>query len=48
MDSRWIEVVEILDRWSTPNYRAFRVRGNDKAVYVLRHHNVSDEWELGA
>lgn len=44
--SRRITVVEILDRWLAPDHRYFKVKGDDDAVYVLRHDPSADEWEL--
>jgi len=44
--SRRIAVAEILDRWLAPDHRYFKVKGDDDAVYVLRHDPAADEWEL--
>ena len=41
-----IEVVEILDRWLAPDHRYFKVRGDDGALYILRHDISADRWEL--
>jgi hypothetical protein len=40
-----VEVVEVVDRWQGPDHRAFKVRGNDGAVHLLRHDEVSGLWE---
>lgn len=46
LHSREIEVVEILDRWLAPDHRYFKVRGDDRAIYILRHEVAAGEWEL--
>lgn len=46
MGERWIEVSAILDRWLAPDHRYFKVRGNDDAIYILRHDMESGRWEL--
>jgi hypothetical protein len=43
---RQLEVVEVLDRWLGPDHRYFKVRGDDGAVYILRHDVVTWQWEL--
>ncbi len=48
LGERRIVVVEIVDRWTGPDYRYFRVRADDGHVYVLRHDEGRDEWTLGA
>lgn len=46
LGQRKIEVQEILDRWLAPDHRYFKIRGDDDAVYILRHDTESWEWEL--
>lgn len=41
-----IKVVEILDRWLAPDHRYFKLRGDDAALYILRHDSGSGLWEL--
>lgn len=36
LEVRTIEIVEILARWTEPEARLFRLRGDDGRVYVLR------------
>lgn len=43
---RRIIVHEILDRWIAPDHRYFKLRGDDQAVYIIRHDVVSLDWEL--
>jgi hypothetical protein len=46
LGQRKIEVQEILDRWLAPSHRYFKIRGDDDAVYILRHDTESWQWEL--
>src|SRR5512143_2881664 len=48
LGERRIEVVELLDRWLSPEHRYFKVKGDDGDVYILRHDEMSGEWTLGA
>ncbi|HSH12577.1 MAG TPA: hypothetical protein VLA15_02475 [Desulfurivibrionaceae bacterium] len=41
-----IEVAEILDRWLAPEHRYFKLRGDDSALYILRHDTGRGLWEL--
>jgi hypothetical protein len=41
-----ISVIEILDRWIAPDHRYFKLRGDDDAVYIVRHDVEGDQWEL--
>ncbi len=45
---RRIGVLELLDRWLSPEHRYFKVNGEDGNTYVLRYDEVRDEWSLGA
>ena len=44
--SRKIEVKKVLDRWLDPDYRYFKLLGNDEAVYILRHDLDAGTWVL--
>ena len=44
--SRNVEVKEILDRWLDPAYRYFKILGDDKGIYIIRHNMDSWIWEL--
>jgi hypothetical protein len=44
--ARQIEVVDVVDRWLTPDHRYFRVQDAQGDRYVLRHDVDSDRWEL--
>ncbi len=41
-----VEVSEILDRWLAPDHRYFKLRGDDEAVYIIRHDVKTGQWEL--
>jgi hypothetical protein len=43
---RPVQVARIIDRWVTPDYRYFRVEGDDTRVYVLAQNVASGKWEL--
>jgi hypothetical protein len=46
LGERRIEVAEVLDRWLAPDHCYFKVRGDDGAVYILRHEVATGEWEM--
>jgi len=46
MGDKAVEISEILDRWLDPEHRYFKVRGEDNAVYILRHDVKAGRWEL--
>jgi len=41
-----VEVSEVLDSWLAPDHRYFKLRGDDDAIYILRHDIISDQWEM--
>ncbi len=43
---REVEVVEIVDRWVTPEHRYFKVRDKNGVDTILRHDTVSGRWEM--
>jgi hypothetical protein len=43
---RRVGVAEVLDRWLGAEHRYFKLRGDDGAVYIVRHDQVGGEWEL--
>jgi hypothetical protein len=45
-DDGGIEVAEVIDCWLAPEHRYFKVRGQDRATYILRHDVISGAWEL--
>ena len=46
MGEREIEVLEVMDRWLSPEHRYFKVRADDDAVYILRYDIESWNWEM--
>jgi hypothetical protein len=46
LDEQLIDVVRVIDRWTTPDYRYFRVEGGDGGVYVLRVGIGASDWEM--
>lgn len=42
----WIGVRRILDQWQGPDYRYFKLLGDDEALYILRYNERMDRWEL--
>jgi hypothetical protein len=45
-DGREIEIVEIVDQWYGPDYRYFKIKGNEGNLYILRFDEGRVEWEL--
>ncbi len=41
-----VDILEVLDRWLSPEHRYFKCRGTDDATYILRHDVGADRWEL--
>lgn len=39
-------VIEILERWTEPGYRCFKLESDDRRRLVLRHDTTSGHWEL--
>jgi hypothetical protein len=46
LGGRRVEVVEVIDRWFGPDHAYFKLRGDDGAVYLVRHDEGADRWEL--
>lgn len=46
LGGRCVEVEEVLDRWLDPAHRYFKLRGDDKGIYILRHSSSEDLWEM--
>ena len=43
---RSIEVIAVIDRWFGPDHRYFKVRGFDKATYIIRQDIPKLSWEM--
>jgi len=46
MADKAIEIEEVIDRWLAPEYRYFKVRAGDNDIYILRHDQLVQRWEL--
>jgi hypothetical protein len=46
LGDRKIEVVRVIDRWLAPDHRYFKVQGDDRALYIIRHDIQKWIWEL--
>ena len=46
LGDRVYEVREIMDRWTGPDHRYFRILADDQATYIIRHDTEADRWEL--
>lgn len=46
LGERVVTVVEVLDRWLSPEHRYFKLRADDGGVYILRHDVVRGDWVL--
>jgi len=42
------EVIEILDQWYGVGYQCFKIRADDRNIYILRHSETNDAWTLDA
>lgn len=42
------EVVELIDHWPGEGHGYYRVRAEDAGVYILRHDERADRWEIHA
>jgi hypothetical protein len=41
-----LEVLQIIDRWLAIDYGYFKIEASDGSIYILRHDDLSDLWEL--
>lgn len=46
LGEREVAVEDVIDRWYEPEYRYYKVHGDDRGVYILRHDFESDHWDL--
>ena len=44
--SHTVEVLNIIDRWLSPDHRYFKIRGNDNGEYIIRYDTQRQLWEL--
>ena len=43
---RDVKVCDVIDCWLSPDHRYFKLRGDDGAVYIIRHDTIRSVWEL--
>ncbi|MCC6947406.1 MAG: hypothetical protein IT539_06500 [Bradyrhizobiaceae bacterium] len=46
LDGRQVEIAETADQWAGADYRYFKVRDADGNIYIVRHDEPRNEWEL--
>jgi hypothetical protein len=46
MGQRCVGVRQVLDQWLAPQHRYFKVLGDDRGIYILRHDPYGDTWML--
>ena len=46
LDDRRVVVAEVVDAWLAPDYRYFKLKGEDGDTYLVRHDERSNTWEL--
>lgn len=46
LGARAVQVNDVIDRWIGDDHGYFKVRGDDRAFYILRHEASGDDWEL--
>ena len=45
-ESGKIEVKKVLDRWLDPDYRYFKILGDDQGIYIVRNDTNTGVWGL--
>ena len=48
LGGRRVAVRSVVDRWIAPMQRWFKVDADDGRMYVLRHDEATEDWELAA
>ncbi|MCG6895114.1 MAG: hypothetical protein LJE65_16035 [Desulfobacteraceae bacterium] len=46
LGKRTVEAVQVMDRWLSPDHRYFKILGDDGGIYIVRHDDRLDRWEL--
>ncbi|MGZ8928088.1 MAG: hypothetical protein ACXW03_06500 [Methylobacter sp.] len=46
MGNKAVEIEQVIDRWLAPEHRYFKVRGDGNDIYILRHDELAQQWEL--
>jgi len=44
--TRQVDIRKIIDRWLGPDYRYFKIQGDDGNVYLLKYACGEDVWSL--
>lgn len=44
--ARTFEVKEVLDQWYGVGFRCFKVRADDRDVYIIKYSQIDDIWTL--
>jgi hypothetical protein len=39
-------IAEIIDRWYGPDHLYFKIRADDGNIYILKHDEIQDQWDL--
>ena len=48
LGERRVAVTAVVDRWYSPSQCWFKVHADDGDIYILRHDEPVDRWELAA
>ena len=43
---RIVTVTSVLDRWLAPGHRYFKLCGDDGGIYIVRHDEIADVWQM--
>lgn len=43
---RELKIEELLDRWYGEDYEYFKLRADDRCIYIIRYNRGDDFWEL--
>jgi hypothetical protein len=46
LGERRVTVVEIIDRWLSSKHGYFKLKADDKGIYILHHDEQSGQWEI--
>ncbi|MBI5042240.1 MAG: hypothetical protein HZC10_00040 [Nitrospirae bacterium] len=41
-----LRIEELLDRWYGKDYEYFKLRADDRCIYIIRYNRDEDFWEL--
>lgn len=48
LDRRKYIVEELIDQWYGEDYTYFKVRADDKNIYILKYDELNDVWSLAS